>query len=486
MNWPAPESLPDLSDHQRSQYALAASDCLGILGGKPGTGKTWTLAHILSKIPAGRSAVAAPTGKAAVRITESLQKAGVQNVRATTIHSLLGPGRDDDDNWAFEHNEENPLDLDWIFVDEASMLDTSLAGSLLAARAPGARIMLIGDVNQLAPVGVGAPLRDLIAVGLPYGELTEIRRNSGRIVRCCHGIVDQHRFEPSPKLDLATESPENLLHIEKRDPEQQIETLKAMLEKFRQGATLAVRHDATPTSKVWIEQRRINPVWDTQILVPVNEKSPLARKRLNAILQGFLNPGGDCVAGNPFRLGDKIVCSKNGWLPVDSYAATHRLKGGPWNENKKGQKVYVANGEQAEVMAVAQRLTIARLWMPDRLVRIPRGESNGNQDGEDGGRTGCDWDLAYALSCHKAQGSQWPVVITMADSYPGARMLCTREWWYTGLSRAEILAVTVGERDVIESSIQKSGMGLRKTFLVEEIRELQQQSIVQGWEAALI
>lgn len=468
MTWPDPESLPDLSDHQRDRYTLAARGCLVLLGGRPGTGKTFTLARILAKVPVGRSAVAAPTGKAAVRITESLQRAGVRDIRATTIHSLLGPGRDDNDNWSFDHNEENPLPIDWIFVDEASMLDTSLLGSLLAARAPGARVMLIGDVNQLSPVGHGAPLRDLIAAGLPYGELTEIRRNAGRIVRCCHGIIDHHTFEPSPKLDLAAESPENLLHVEKRDPSQQIEMLKTMLEKFRRGAALG--------------ERRIDPVWDCQILVPVNEKSPLARTRLNTILQGFLNPGGESVAGNPFRLGDKIVNGKNGWLPVD--VATHRLKGGPWNEHQKEGKVYAANGEQAEVVAVFPRYTVARLWLPDRLVRIPKGDSCTNEDGE-AQDTGCQWDLAYAISCHKSQGSQWPVTITMADSYPGARMLCDRCWIYTALSRAEIMAVTIGQREVLDDMCRKSHIWNRKTFLKETIMDLRQAGIVQDWEAAL-
>lgn len=470
MNWPTPESLSDLSDHQRERYALAAHGCLGILGGKPGTGKTWTLARILAHTPPGRTAVAAPTGKAAVRITESLQRAGVAGMRATTIHSLLGPSRDDDDRWSFEHNEENPLDLDWIFVDEASMLDTSLAGSLLAARAPGARIMLIGDVHQLAPVGIGAPLRDLIAAGLPYGELTEIRRNAGRIVRCCHGIVDHHRFEPSERFDGHDISLENLLHVEKRDPEGQIETLKTMLDRFRQGAALS--------------ERRIDPVWDCQIVVPVNEKSPLSRKRLNCILQGFLNPAGETVAGNPFRRGDKIVNGKNGWLPIE-HSPPRGLAGGPWNTGRNDDgKVYCANGEQAAVLAVFPRYTVARLWLPDRIVRIPKGDSYTDEDGETRD-TGCQWELAYALSVHKSQGSQWPVVITMADAYPGARMLCDRCWLYTALSRAELLAVTIGQREVLDDMCRKSNIWNRKTFLKETIEELRQAGIVSGWEAAL-
>lgn len=501
-NWPDPATLPDLSDHQRDRYAAATGSggCLVILGGRPGTGKTFSLARILARIPSGRSAVAAPTGKAAVRITESLQRAGVRDMRATTIHSLLGPARDEDSGeWAFEHDESNPLPLDWIFVDESSMCDVSLLGSLMAARDAGCRMMLIGDVNQLAPVGHGAPLRDLITAGLPYGELTEIQRNSGRIVRCCHGIVDRHVFEPSPKMDMEAESPENLLHVERREPEQQIEALKTTLDRFRQGATLAVR-----TSDGTVEQRRVDPVWDVQIVVPVNEKSPLARVKLNAILQGFLNPAGETTDGNRFRVGDKIVNGKNGWIPVEGSPFTRSpssrsfrkipdinrieriatVAGSSCNQGAKDGKVYVANGEQGRVLAVFPSYTVARLWLPDRLVRIPKGESYQDEDGETQG-TGCQWDLAYALSVHKSQGSQWPVVVTVADAYPGARMLCDRCWLYTALSRAETLAVTIGQREVIDDMCRKSHIWARKTFLVETIKELEQASLTREWEGIL-
>jgi exodeoxyribonuclease V alpha subunit len=467
-SWPDAESMPDLSDHQREQYAKAAQGFLGILGGRPGTGKTFTLARILSQVPAGRCAVAAPTGKAAVRVTESLQKAGVGGVRATTIHSLLGPSVDEDGNWAFAFNEDHPLeDIDWIFVDEFSMCDSPLAGSLLAARPTGCRVMMIGDVNQLSPVGHGAPLRDLIAAGLPYGELQKIRRNSGRIVQCCHGIVDEHAFNPSPALDLAAESPENLLHIEKREADGQIECVKAMLERFRNGATLAVRNESGE-----IENRRIDPVWDCQILVPVNDKSPLARKKLNSLLQGFLNPGGEQITGNAFRVGDKIVCTKNGQFPVEKKSGAE-------------QKAYVANGEQAKVVAVQPRYTVATLAAPDRTIRIPKGNSSDDEDGEESTGTGCNWELAYALSVHKSQGSQWPVVITIADAYAGARMLCDRCWIYTALSRAEIMAVTVGQREVIDDMCGKSHIWNRKTFLKETLDGLRQNSIARGWEEDL-
>ena len=318
-DWPDAARLPDLSEHQREQYARAAHGSLSILGGRPGTGKTYTLARLLAMVPKGRCAVAAPTGKAAVRITESLARAGVANVRATTIHSLLKVTSDGGgDGWEFEYNESNPLPLDWIFVDEVSMCSTSLTAHLLAARMPGCKVMLIGDVNQLAPVEHGAPLRDMIAAGLPTGTLIQIQRNSGRIVKACHAIIDRKTFEPSERLDLEAESPENLLHVERKDPEQQIETLKGMLEKFRGGAKVA--------------GRPVDPVWDTQIIVPVNDKSPLARSKLNTILQGFLNPAGEQHAGQRLRVNDKIVNGKNSWMPAEETIPRDLQSEGPWNE----------------------------------------------------------------------------------------------------------------------------------------------------------
>lgn len=472
MNWPPPDSLHDLTDHQRRVYAAATGPGgnLVVLGGRPGTGKTFALARILGRTPSARAAVAAPTGKAAVRITESLQWAGVGGIRAMTIHSLLGPSRDEDSGeWSFVHGEANPLDLDWVFVDEASMCDTGLLGSLLAARDTHCRVMLVGDVNQLSPVGHGAPLRDLIAAGVPYGELTKIRRNSGRIVTCCHGIVDHHRFEPSPALDFGQESPENLLHVEKGEPAGQVETLKAVLEKFRGGSTVA--------------GEMVDPVWGVQVLVPVNEKSPICRVKLNAMLQGFLNPMGETAGDNPFRVGDKIVNGRNGWLPVEQKVPA-KLGPGPWNEHTKDGKVYAANGEQAKVLQVFPRYTVARLWLPDRLIRIPRSATWKDEDGNTQS-TGCQWELAYALSVHKSQGSQWPAVIVLADAYPGARRLCDRCWLYTALSRAETMAVTIGQRSVLDEMCGKSHVWARKTFLAESISELHQAGVAREWQEAL-
>jgi exodeoxyribonuclease V alpha subunit len=478
MNWPAPESLPDLSDHQRSQYALAAREHIGILGGRPGTGKTYTIARVLRSVPLNKVCVTSFTGKACVRVTESLSQAGVSGIRARTTHSLLQLKSSNLDS-GFVYNEDNPLPFELIVIDEMSMYDVPLLGSLLSARREGCRVLGVGDVNQLSPVGHGAPLRDLREI-LPYGELVEIQRNSGRIVKACHEIIDRQTFTPSAKIDLECESPENLLHVERREPEEQIAAIKAILEKFRLGQRLC--------------GRPIDPIWDCQIMVPINEKSEVSRKPLNSILQAFLNPGGQVVKGWRFRIGDKIVNTKNGFFPAERNIP-RSLADISFNEDVGDDgKVFACNGDLGQVLAIESRYAVVRLWTPDRLIRVPQGQPQDGDDedsdddagdsrgGEGGGKK---WDLAYALSVHKMQGSEAPICITVADSHAGARMFCDRSWIYTALSRAKILGVTVGRRDVIEDMCGKSHVWNRKTFLADTIAGLRQQSDVTNWSREL-
>jgi exodeoxyribonuclease V alpha subunit len=409
-----------------------------------------------------RVAVAAPTGKAAVRVTESLAKAGVSGLIAKTIHSTLGV-TSADGGWTFNHNEDSPLPFDYLFTDESSMIDTPLMASWMAARKSGACMLLVGDPGQLSPVGHGAPLRDLIAAGVPCGMLTEIMRNSGRIVKACHAIADKGRFEPAEKIDL--EAGENLVHIERASPQTQIAELTGMLDRIRNG-------------------KQYDVFDDVQVLVPVNDKSPIGRRPLNKLLQGILNPLGEQAAGNPFRVGDKIINGRNGMVPIESESEEY---GDDCNSEAADSKVYVANGEQARVVSVFANYTVAKLDNPNRLVRIPKGKSSEGNDGEGGEKadTGCNWDLAYAISTHKSQGSEWPIVIVMIDSYPGAVRLCTKEWLYTALSRGKEMVFTIGKKTVADAMCRRHGLWLRKTFLRETIEELAAQSFGSGIEMEL-
>jgi exodeoxyribonuclease V alpha subunit len=286
--WPDAATVQGIDGQQPTELAKATAGVLGVLAGRPGTGKTYTLAALIRALGARRIAVCAPTGKAAVRPTESLACDGL-TMQATTIHRLLGV-ESADGGWQFKHNHDCRLPMDFIIVDESSMIDVPLMASLLDARPAGCHVLFVGDPDQLSPVGHGAPLRDMMAAGVPYGLLTEIRRNSGQIVRTCKAIAERKRFPVSDQL--APKAGDNLVVVDAGTPERQIAILKTTLERIQ----AAGRWDVFD---------------DVQILVAVNEKSPLGRKPLNKILQGVLNPNGEKAEGSPFRVGDKVVCGKN-------------------------------------------------------------------------------------------------------------------------------------------------------------------------------
>ena len=437
-----------LTEHQMQNLSAAVKGVIGVLAGSPGTGKTFSTAAIVKLVmQAGFNVAAcAPTGKAAVRLTESLQANGV-SLRATTIHSLLVVQQSDGgDGWSFQHCESDPLKFDFVFVDESSMIDTGLASKLLSARARGSHMLFIGDPNQLAPVGHGAPLRDFITAGVPTGTLTEIMRNSGRIVRACAEIRDRRKFSAAERPDLDTG--ENLVLIPRQTPESQIDALETVMRQFQ----------ASP-------ERKYDPIWDVQIIVAVNKKSPLGRKPLNEKLQNLLNSEGRSIPQNPFRVGDKIINTKNGWLPS--------LVADDPEANEKGQR-YVANGEQAEVLDVEPARTIVRMTAPDRTLVIPRGQRSDDEieaAGDEGTGTGCNWELGYAISCHRSQGSEWPVVIILADEYGGARLVQTRQWLYTSVSRGKKLCLVIGKQTTCDDMCRRDGLFSRKTFLVQRIKE---------------
>ncbi len=473
---------PDGEEHQRERIATTLQGVIGILGGIPGSGKSYVAAAVVRTLMtlygSNNIAVCAPTGKAAVRVTEAMQANGIQ-LRARTIHSLLGVAQaaedgDRDGTWGFTHNEKNPLSFKFIVVDESSMIDTDLMRSLLAARGTGCHVLLIGDVHQLAPVGHGAPLRDMIAAGVAYGELTEVRRNSGRIVQVCKAIKERRQWSDSPEINIAAK--ENLKVMPCDNAADQINTM-----------LWAVRH---------AEKQGLNHVWDCQIIVPVNAKSQLSRKDLNKVLQRELNEN-PAVAGSHFRVGDKIVNTKNGFFEIDqsywdiakSNTPQDNATGEEVQQNDKGE-VFVANGELAEVLSADESLTVAKLTNPLRIIKIPKGKSketltagsDQDNDNDEKTSTGCSWDLGYALSCHKSQGSEWPVAIVMLDEYPGAKMVCSREWIYTAISRAKKLCLLIGKKATADSYCRKSSLAARKTFLKElilEERELRRQRAIQ-------
>jgi exodeoxyribonuclease V alpha subunit len=423
--WPDVAAIADLTNHQREQVSLSlGGGPIAILGGSPGTGKTFTAARLIAavaeRIGIDNVASAAPTGKAAVRLTELMRGYGL-SLNARTWHSLLGVENSESGIWSFTHNEDLPWPYKLIVGDESSMNDTNLMSSIVRALPMNCCLLLIGDVNQLSPVGHGAPLRDLIAAGLPYGELREIKRNSGGIVEACAAIRDGRAWEPG----------DNLKMIPSARAEDQIAAMIEVIGKC------SANHD---------------PAWDCQVLVAVNERSKLSRKVLNKVLQAELNQN-QVIAGTPFRVADKVVCLKNSDFPLLETES---------GEADQGQTARVMNGELGKVIEIAEKYLTVSVDAPYRLIRVPRGSGNGED-------TGCSWDLGYALSVHKSQGSEWPVVIVMIDDYAGARMVCDRSWIYTAISRAKDKCILIGKKSTADAMCQRVAIDKRKTFLRERI-----------------
>lgn len=221
---------------------------------------------------------------------------------------------------------------------------------------------------------------------------------------------------------------------------------------------------------VMATEEKLDRIWDFQVVVPVNKKSLLARRGLNKVLQNHLNPN-PVVDGSPFRLADKVINTKNGFYPV---ADASLPTGDDVAINERGD-IYVANGEMGEVVRVEPKFLEVKLSSPDRLIRVPRGGSDksGDEDDkadDDDTGTGCNWDLAYAISVHKSQGSEFFVVIVMIDDYPGARKICDRAWIYTAISRAKKACYLVGNKATADRFCRTNNIAKRKTFLVPLIK----------------
>ena len=437
----APADKP-LSPHQIGAIIVATNhDRVGCLQGSPGVGKTFCVAAIvkavISRFGPDSIGVAAPTGKAAVRMTQSMAANGV-DMQASTIHRLLQVEGEGGDGWSFHYNDQNPLPFRFLVIDEASMIDVDLMASLVRACTPSTHILFVGDTGQLAPVGHGRPFFDLQQC-IPTGKLTEIRRNSGRIVKACAEIRDHQTISFSEKLDI--ENGENLVLIQCAD-EDQPQVMEQLIAKL----------DATE-----IPSRELSIVDDVQILTGKNDGSPVARKPLNKMLQTILNPDGQSIHGNPFRRGDKIVNLKNGKYPD----AEDRL-----------DEHFVANGELAKAMDIKPGRMVVLMQEPARSILILHAPVQENETGISDsenttkGAVG-DWDMGFVLSVHRSQGSQWPFVIVMADS-KGA-MVQSRNWLYTAISRAEIATFVIGQKQVVQQMLKRDGISGRKTFLVERI-----------------
>lgn len=473
----------DLTAAQRTALGMIEREGVCLLVGAPGTGKSYTIARAVAKAVAGgvrAVRVVAPTGKAAKRSAELLAQHGVSagEVPATTIHKALasGFGSNDDeegvpassakfgrgrDEFGFARNEDRPLEVDFLIVDETSMVDVKLMAALLRAVAPGTRVVFVGDHNQLPSVGPGSVLRDMLEAGLPTVELRDILRSDGggRVVRACHAIKDGLVPEPAPRASLPTE---NWYHVEAEDARDVAREIVELHRPYRNFP---------------------DPVWDLQVITPQKHKLPVACEALNNLLCRKLNPRVPAPSDDPeagesfgpkFFPGDKVVRTKNGpcdrMVPIADPAgtpggATYRVD---WRWQGRPYRLcetYVVNGDMGGVEDIVTDddavFVVVRFRSPDRLCRLPFGD--------------CHLQQAYAMTCHKAQGSGFPFVIVPVHSCfwwdsKTESGLFNREWIYTAVSRAEQLLVTVGQFSAIRAAVGRKTVHRRKTQLLNDLK----------------
>lgn len=441
------ELAETLEDEQRTAFNQAQVSPLLIVTGAPGTGKTYTVARIIAMWQENnlRIALAAPTGKAAKQMELALSQ--TVGLPARTIHSLL-EAEVVDDVFRFQRNADNPLDCNALVIDETSMVDVRLMLSLLAAVPDECRILLVGDHYQLPSVGPGAVLRDILAAGLPNVELTKIKRNAGRIVRACHAMKDGGIPEPAPKLNLP--EGDNWRHIDASTDSEIIEVVRVLLRKK-------------------LPDLGIDPVWQTQIISPTNERGSLSCAVLNRVAKEIVNPG-PFIDKLAFSMGDKIVRTKNGKVATAGYSTCSTCDGtGETSPGTKclacvgrgkisqGGEVRIVNGDIGVIKEVDEKFIYVDFLWPDRSVKIPRREHHLRQ--------------AYCMTCHKMQGSEIDVVILPITKALMGMPMVTREWVYTAMSRAKKFILTVGNLDYLPMALRRIGNTARVTALAELLQE---------------
>ena len=421
-----------LDDLQRQAVIESISSGLIIITGGPGTGKTTTINTIIKYFESeGESiALAAPTGRAAKRMSEAT------SYEAKTIHRLLEITPNNSDNSSnigthFERNEDNPLESDVLIVDEVSMVDIFLMNALLKAVAIGTRLILVGDINQLPSVGPGTVLKDMIDSNcFNVVRLNKIfRQSTGSDI-----VVNAHKIMTNEEIDLGKKS-NDFIFIKQSNPEHVMDSVISLV------------RDKLPS----YVKASIN---ELQVMTPMR-KGPLGVELLNSFLQSKLNPASNSKKekeydATVFREGDKVMQIKNNYqkewfvynekhLPVD-----------------KGLGVY--NGDTGIIKEID-------MFSESFTICFDDGKVSGYEFSEFN-----EIELAYAITVHKSQGSEYPAVIIPV--FKGPAMLMNRNLIYTAVTRAKKCVVLVGIPEVFYNMIQNTKEMARYTGLKSKIIEL--------------
>lgn len=462
--WPDPASVEGVTEHQREALAKATTGPIATLIGGPGTGKSFTTAAYIKLCIAhfgeGNVAVAAPTNKAAARLTQALRGYGIA-LGATSEHRLLAVDTVNGSSWEFRHKESCPLPYKVLFLDESSMRSLSMMANILRACRLGTHVFFVGDTMQLPPIESGAPFRDMLASKvLPFGELSEPQRNAGDIVFACDDIRRGVPFRQSETLDWTAEPPRNFKFANAESEDEQIAKLMELLPKLR--------------------AKGFDPVWDCQVIVAVNKASRVARIPLNEVLQRELNPTGQGPKGAKIRTGDKVVCEENGML---AFAKTKDAKGNevaptpPATFIAKGEFGRVVESEAAKIAVLfdgQEQPVVVPYWnIPNATTADDAESATSVEESVEGAddEAGAKVSLAFACTAHKLQGSETKVAIVMVDESRGARMICTKEHFFTAISRGKVLTIPIGKVSTAQEFCRRSSLVGRKTFLSELIRE---------------